>query len=141
MGDPDVDVFYVEKTIVSEPFSEMTDYNSLLLSYNGNYYCSYSGNRYVCLTDEETEEVLEDVLGEQIGYVYGNNDVYWATYEDELDEVTDIGLIYQVKGYDSSETVAILFDNYKIKGNSSKAEGKNLYFFQCYTMDEDGLVL
>ncbi len=103
---------------------------SCLLHYNRKMYLST--NEFS--TEEKSELHIEDILGDEIAEVYGNERVYWSIDDSELYEVTITGKLHKVKGYDESFRVAIYYENY--------IESMNIKFYGIIVFDNlNGITL
>lgn len=96
-------------TIVSQYYNSDGQLGSRYLHYNGWIYTN-SEEEYDLLEDES---VLYQVTGEKMGYVFSNHNAYWSTDDSELDEITNVGTLYQISGYEENEEkLGIVYEEY-----------------------------
>ena len=93
---------------VGQVYNSMALYMCELLYYNGKIYTSTMHYR-----ETEKEDLdCDTILGDEIGNVFGNHYVFWATDEDKLAANTGEGKIYQINGYDEDFRIAVYYEAY-----------------------------
>lgn len=96
----------IEENEISGQYNPLALYSCGLLHYDNRMYTSslsYSS------TDKSAFN-LDSVLGDEIGPVSGNHDVFWSTDGSELSEITYEGTLYRVKGYDEAFRIAVCYE-------------------------------
>lgn len=98
-------VYYskISEKDISQKYQSGACYRCSLLHYDGKMYTSC----YTAGTEDKGELLLESVLGDEIGKVYGNHLVYWSTDGGELSESTLEGTLYRMNGYGEDFRVAL----------------------------------
>lgn len=105
-------VYYkkIDDSIVEYRYNPMVCYAWTTLYYDGKIYTS-SASALMNESSENKEDLnLDEVLGEELGTVYGNHGIYWATDKDKLREVTHETKLYKVKNYDPAFCVGIYYE-------------------------------
>ncbi len=94
------------------------------LKYDGRMYTATDMYRSV----EKHELPSENIIGEELATVYGNNGICWSTDKDDLAGVTDEAKIYKVNGYEDDFRVCIYYENYVEELENTFY---TLYIFDC----------
>lgn len=118
-------VYYpkISENTVSEAYTENAFYGYRALYYDGNIYTSFDTVQVL----EEDEIDLESFVGEKIGTISTNHEIYWSTDSEKLDEVTGEGVLYKVKGYDEKYRICVY---YEISNDRIGISTYNLVFFE-----------
>ena len=87
-------------------YQPLTSYVCSFLDYNGSIYTISNRTGF-----EKSEYNLDVILGDKLGIVYGNHNVYWSTDEDKLYENTLEGTVYKVNGYEEDYKVCIVWES------------------------------
>lgn len=69
---------------------------------------------------------LEELLGEELCTIYGNQARYWSVTEEKLAECTITGTLYQLNGYDEKFRVCLYFEE---PANVSAGQGATYYLY------------
>ncbi len=116
---------------LEEPLSE-TDISEAELT--DTAYLYYKEKLYTCsqkrIEFSKKNLPLEQMLGDELGTVYSNHNIYWSDTIEKLHETTSTATLYQVAAYDEAFRVCLYFEE-PAKVSEGLGETFHLYVFEC----------